>query len=50
VINAKFAIKVFRGDPAPGNEVATYLITTGLVKGPDRMWYLNNGKLPNERG
>lgn len=48
-INAKYTVKVYRGDPEPGNEVASYLIATSLVKGPDRMWYLNNGKLPNEQ-
>jgi hypothetical protein len=48
-LNAKFTVKVFRGEPTPDNEVASYLIASGLVKGPDRMWYLNNGMLPNER-
>jgi hypothetical protein len=48
-LTAKFTVKVFRGEVEPANEVASYLITLGLVKGPDRMWYLNNGTLPNER-
>jgi hypothetical protein len=48
-VNAKFTVKVYRGEPGPGNEVASYLISTGLVKGPDRMWYLNSGVLPSER-
>jgi hypothetical protein len=49
VLTAKFTIKVYRGEPSPASEVASYLISSGLVKGPDRMWYLNNGTLPPER-
>ena len=47
---AKYTLKVFKGDPGPGNkELASYQISTRLVKGPDRMWYLTSGTLPTER-
>ena len=47
---AKYTLKVFRGDPAPGNkEVAAFQISARVVKGPDRMWYLSSGTLPAER-
>lgn len=49
-VNAKFTVKVFRGTIEPGKEVASYSIASGLVKGPDRMWYLNNGTLPDAPG
>jgi hypothetical protein len=49
-VNAKYTLKVFRGEPGPGNkELVSYLVSTSLVKGPDRMWYLNSGTLPTER-
>jgi hypothetical protein len=49
-VNAKYTLKVFRGEPQAGNkELVSYLISTSLVKGPDRMWYLNSGTLPTER-
>jgi hypothetical protein len=48
-VNAKFTLKVYRGEPGATNIVASYLMSTSLVKGPDRMWYLNSGTLPNER-
>lgn len=46
-INAKFTVKVFRGNSGTDHEVASYPISAGLVKGPDRMWYLNSGTLPD---
>jgi hypothetical protein len=49
VVNARFTLRVYRGDPGTGTEVASYSMSTGMVKGPDRMWYLNSGTLPNER-
>jgi hypothetical protein len=48
-VNAKFTLKVYRGEPGGTNIVASYLVSTSLVKGPDRMWYLNSGTLPAER-
>jgi hypothetical protein len=47
---AKYTLKVFKGDPGPGNkELAAYQISARVVKGPDRMWYLSSGTLPAER-
>jgi hypothetical protein len=46
-VTARFTVKVFRETPGPSNEVASFEIKSGLVKGPDRMWYLNNGTLPD---
>jgi hypothetical protein len=49
-VNAKYTLKVFRGEPESGNkELVSYVVSTSLVKGPDRMWYLNSGTLPTER-
>jgi hypothetical protein len=49
-VTAKYTLKVFRGEPASGNkELVSYQVSTSLVKGPDRMWYLNSGTLPTER-
>ncbi len=45
-IGVKFTLKVsIRGQQADG-PVATLRIETSLVKGPDKMWYLNDGTLP----
>jgi hypothetical protein len=49
-VSAKYTLKVFKGEPGPGSkELISYLVSTSLVKGPDRMWYLNSGTLPTER-
>ena len=51
-LNAKYTLKVFRGEPASGSkEVASFLMSTGLVKGPDRRYsgIFSSGTLPNER-
>jgi hypothetical protein len=48
-LSAKFTVKIYRGEVSPANQVASYPITSGLVKGPDRMWYLNNGTIPAAR-
>jgi hypothetical protein len=49
-IGVKYTLKVFiRGQQADG-PVATHRIETSLAKGPDKMWYLNDGTLPAERG
>ena len=43
---AKFTVNVFiRGEQSSG-AVGSYRVDTGLVKGPDKMWYLNDGTLP----
>ena len=48
-IEAKFKIAVFaRGRHAEG-PVETIRVETGLVRGPDKMWYLNQGTLPTGR-
>jgi hypothetical protein len=49
-VSAKYTLKVFRGEPRSGSkELVSYLVSTSLVKGSDRMWYLNSGTLPTER-
>lgn len=46
-IDARFTVKVFvRGRLAEG-PVGTFPVETSLVKGPDRMWYLDKGTLPD---
>lgn len=47
-IDVKFVINVFL-KKRPARPVATYPVAMGLVKGPDRMWYLNQGTLPGGR-
>ncbi|MBV8313359.1 MAG: hypothetical protein JOZ53_00215 [Planctomycetaceae bacterium] len=47
-LDARFTLNVFLGDE-PGKEpIRSYRTKTGLIKGPDRMWYLNKGTLPAE--
>jgi hypothetical protein len=49
-ILVRYTLKVFiRGQQADG-PIATYRVETTLVKGPDKMWYLNDGTLPKEPG
>jgi hypothetical protein len=45
-IDASYTVNVFvRGRQADG-PIASTRFTTSLVKGPDRMWYLNSGTFP----
>jgi hypothetical protein len=49
VIEAEFTIKVsVRGHRVEG-PIQTIPVQIELVRGPDRMWYLENGTLPRER-
>ena len=44
-VDAKYTVRVFvRGKHSEG-PVASIAVETSLVKGPDRMWYLNQGTL-----
>jgi hypothetical protein len=47
-LEARFTLNVFRRS-APNAPIASYPMKVGLVKGPDRMWYLNSGTLPEVR-
>ena len=47
-LDAKFTLNVFLGDKQDKPPLQSYWIKMGLVKGPDRMWYLNKGTLPSE--
>jgi len=48
-VDAKYTLKVWiRGRQGEG-PIASYRVETGLVKGQDRMWYLDEGFLPGER-
>ena len=48
-VDAKYTVKVFiRGRQGDG-PIASYRVETGLVKGQDRMWYLDKGFLTNEK-
>jgi len=47
-LDARFTLKVFLGDETSNEPIRSYWTKTGLVKGPDRMWYLNTGTLPAE--
>jgi hypothetical protein len=47
-IAVKYSLHVYiRGEQAAG-PIANYRMETTLVKGPDKMWYLNDGTLPAE--
>jgi hypothetical protein len=46
-VDARYKVAVYvRGRHAEG-PFATIKVQSGLVKGPDNMWYLNNGTLPD---
>ena len=44
-LNAKFTLSV-RAPGDGGAELGSYRMAIGLVRGPDKMWYLNDGALP----
>jgi hypothetical protein len=47
---ADYTVRIVpRGSPGAA-PIASYRMTHGLVKGPDRMWYLNRGVLPSGAG
>lgn len=48
-VDVKFTLNVFRRNQ-PNQPLATFPMTMGLVKGPDRMWYLNRGTIPTAHG
>lgn len=43
---ATYTVNVFSGSGRDDAPVATIPVQMGLVKGPDRMWYLDSGTLP----
>ena len=48
-VDAKYTVKVsIRGRQGEG-PIASFRVETSLVKGQDRMWYLDEGFLPGER-
>ncbi len=47
-LDARFTLNVFLGDESGKEPIRSYWTKTGLIKGPDRMWYLNKGTLPAE--
>ena len=47
-LDARFTLNVFLGDESGKEPIRSYRTKTSLVKGPDRMWYLNTGTLPAE--
>jgi hypothetical protein len=47
---ADYTVRVVFRDQPDAAPVASYRMTHGLVKGPDRMWYLNRGVLPSGPG
>ncbi len=44
-LDAKYTIEVRRGSPQ-GEVLAAYRDSQRLVRGPDRMWYLTKGRMP----
>src|SRR5262249_25433442 len=52
-IKAKFSLSVFHSEDDAEereNPIATYRLEMGLVKGRDRMWYLDKGTIPDDKG
>jgi hypothetical protein len=49
-IKARFSLNIFRRDDDEEDPIATYRMEMGLVKGRDRMWYLDKGTIPDEKG
>jgi hypothetical protein len=45
-IDASYTVDVVDQRRPKKGPIATFPITTNLVRGPDRMWYLNQGTLP----
>ncbi|WP_422930589.1 hypothetical protein [Singulisphaera sp. PoT] len=48
-VDGSYKVKVLTGDDSKGTlrNVATVSVEASFVRGPDRMWYLNEGKLPS---
>ncbi len=44
-VDGTYTVNVFRKSQDPTTPVASVKITGSFVRGPDRMWYLNQGKL-----
>ena len=47
---ADYTVRVSLRDGGDDGPDASYRMIHGLVKGPDRMWYLNKGALPSSPG
>ena len=47
---ADYTVRILLRDQPDAAPVASYRRTPGLVKGPDRMWYMNRGLLPTGPG
>ncbi|WP_406700665.1 hypothetical protein V5E97_17865 [Singulisphaera sp. Ch08] len=47
-LEAKFILQVKERDPST-SPAQTFPVTTRLVKGPDKMWYLEEGTMPEAR-
>jgi hypothetical protein len=48
--DARFSVKVFRAGREGEGPIASYRLESGFVKGPDKMWYLGLGTLPEGDG
>jgi hypothetical protein len=48
VLDARYQIQVFRATGQDADPHATYSDQMTLVRGPDRMWYLGKGTLPED--
>ncbi|HEV3164324.1 MAG TPA: hypothetical protein VGZ22_09865 [Isosphaeraceae bacterium] len=48
-IDVKFTVTVHVRGKQQSPPLDSIKVSTGLVKGPDQMWYLNKGTLPGER-
>jgi hypothetical protein len=46
-VEAQFTVKVSVRGQRQAGPIATYPVEIGLVRGPDKMWYLDDGTLPD---
>ena len=47
---ADYTVRILLRDQPDAGPIASFRMAHGLVKGPDRMWYLNRGVLPSSPG
>ncbi len=47
---ASYSVRIFVRGEDDSRPLAAYNVSHGLIKGSDRMWYLNRGSLPTGRG
>jgi hypothetical protein len=47
-VTIRFNVVVYVRGKVDEGPIGTFPVETGAARGPDRMWYLDNGMLPTE--